>query len=55
MPKMEKTKADKYTAAFRLLRTTRTRLLKAITLTGLNMSSYVEMALIDKFKRDGIE
>jgi hypothetical protein len=51
---MDEPKADKVTTAFRLLKTTQSRLKKAIAKTGLTQSSYVEKALLAEFKKDGV-
>jgi hypothetical protein len=48
-------KADKDTVAVRLLKTTRARLVEATAKSGLTNSSYIEIALLEKFEKDGIK
>ena len=52
---VKKTKPQKDTVAFRLLKLTRAKLQEAAASIGLSQSSYVELALIDRLKRDGFK
>jgi hypothetical protein len=51
----KKVKPQKDTVGLRLLKHTRAKLREAAASIGLTQSSYVELALIDRFKRDGMQ